>query len=188
MTLHEVAAQAGVGIGTVYRHFHSKDELVDEVLITRVGEVAELLQDALRDPDAWRGMTRFLDAVVSMQLTDRGLRETLGQHRVGGDCAQACREHILPLLDALVEHAKEQGAVRSDLEASDLIFIQAALAAVVDERVRQFDPQLHRRYLAMLLDGVRASGTRHSELPVLALSLEQVHVIMACGATGSASS
>lgn len=175
VTLHDVAARAGVGVGTAYRHFRSIEELADEVLLLRARDVVALLEEALADPDAWRAVTQFLDALVRMQFADRGLKDLLARHRLSSG---TCSGPIFSLLETLVERAKQQGAVRPDLEPSDLIFIQAAVASVVDDQVREFDPDLHRRYLALLLDGVRGSGVLRSELPIAGLSIEQVRLVL----------
>jgi hypothetical protein len=80
-------------------------------------------------------------------------------------------------MTALVERAEQQGIVRPDLDQTDLIFIQLALAAVTDA-TRALAPDLYRRYLALFLDGIRADGTPLTLMPTPALSANQVHALM----------
>lgn len=76
-TLNDVAAHAGVGVGTVYRRFANKEELVDALFDDMIDTVASLAQQALADPDAWHGLTTSLEKVCEVQAFDRGLREVM---------------------------------------------------------------------------------------------------------------
>jgi hypothetical protein len=96
------------------------------------------------------------------------------------------RDRIAPLVGAIVDRAKEQGVLRSDFDSTDAIFIQVALAAVMDG-TRGISPALYRRYLTMFLDGIRADRGALSDLPVSALTVDQTHRIMAPDQPRSAS-
>lgn len=165
VSLHDVAAQAGVGIGTVYRNFADKDALLEQLVDERIEEVAALLEDALHDDDAWRGLAGFLDSLVRLQFADRGFKEALAEHPVTTDCPGRWGERVLTPLAGLLERAQHQGSVRPDLRVSDLIFIQAAIAALVDERAGRHEPETYRRYLALLLDGIRTGDGGRTALP-----------------------
>jgi AcrR family transcriptional regulator len=152
-TLNDVAAHAGVGVGTVYRRFANKEELVDALFDDMIDTVASLAQQALADPDAWRGLTESLEKVCEVQAFDRGLREVmLGTGRGPKRQAQV-RERIAPAVDQMVARAKEQGMLRADISHIDLPMIQLMVAAVTDHTGR---PDLWRRYLRLLLDGMRS--------------------------------
>src|ERR1700757_4629678 len=66
-TLHDVAAYAGVGVGTVYRRFASKEELVDALFDDMVATIASYAEQSLADPDPWHGMTTNLEKVCEIQ-------------------------------------------------------------------------------------------------------------------------
>jgi AcrR family transcriptional regulator len=152
-TLNDVAAHAGVGVGTVYRRFANKEELVDALFDDMIDTVASLAQQALADPDAWRGLTESLEKVCEVQAFDRGLREVmLGTGRGPKRQAQV-RERIAPAVDQMIARAKEQGTLRADISHIDLPMIQLMVAAVTDHTGR---PDLWRRYLRLLLDGMRS--------------------------------
>jgi AcrR family transcriptional regulator len=152
-TLNDVAAHAGVGVGTVYRRFANKEELVDALFDDMIDTVVALAQEAVADPDAWHGLTTSLEKVCEVQAFDRGLREVmLGTGR--GPRRQALvRERIAPTVDLMIARAKEQGMLRADVDGVDFPMIQLMVAAVSDHTGR---PDLWRRYLRLLLDGMRA--------------------------------
>ncbi|HYB29593.1 MAG TPA: TetR/AcrR family transcriptional regulator [Solirubrobacteraceae bacterium] len=187
-TLHDVAAHAGVGVGTAYRNFANKGELIDEFFRERIDEVVAHAKNALQIPDAWQGLTTFLEHSLRMQYENRGLKDMLTNPHLGPARADESPDRIAPLIDALISRAKSQGILRPDFESSDLILIQVALAALMDSNVRRVQPDLYRRYLTMFLDGIRTDQGAISELPVPALSNQETHAIMTRARNADASS
>jgi AcrR family transcriptional regulator len=175
-TLDDVAHRAGVGVGTVYRRFPDKDQLVEALFESRLDQMSALARESLEDEDAWRGLVSFLQGVLSLQAEDRGLKEVaLGGPR-GQSHVAAARQRIAPLVAQLVARAKQQGALRPDVEVSDMPLLQLMIGTIVDCS-REIDPELWRRFLAIVLDGLRARDGVEP-LPVEALSMEQVAVAM----------
>ena len=186
VTLNDIAHHAGVGVGTAYRRFANKDDVIDALFVQRLDEVAALAAEAMEDPDAWRGLTTFLERSLRMQLEDRGLTELLNSPQVRQHRVNEVRDRIAPLVNAIVDRAKAQGVLRPDAEGTDAIFIQVALAAVMDS-TRDVEPTLYRRYLTIFLDGMRADRGPLTALPVAALNTEQTHAIMAPARAATAS-
>ena len=178
VTLNDIAHHAGVGVGTAYRRFANKQQVIDALFDQRLDEVAALADKALADPDAWHGLTTFLERSLQMQLEDRGLTQILNNPQLGQHRVNEARDRIAPLVTAIVDRAKDEGILRSDFDSTDAIFIQVALAAVM-EKTRGISPVLYRRYLMMFLDGIRADNGTLSELPVQPLSVDQTHLSMA---------
>lgn len=152
-TLDDVAAHAGVGVGTVYRRFANKEELVDALFDDIFDTVEALAQEAAANPDAWAGLTTSLEKVCELQAFDRGLREVMLGTGRGPQRQAQIHERVKPAVDRLLARAKEQGALRADVAGPDLPMIQLMVAAVTDHTGR---PDLWRRYLRLLLDGMRA--------------------------------
>src|SRR3954462_3398719 len=73
--LDEIARHAGVGVGTAYRRFANKDELVDALFQDRVDELAAVAGRALEHDDAWEGLKGFLEAAVELHVANRALKE-----------------------------------------------------------------------------------------------------------------
>jgi AcrR family transcriptional regulator len=177
VTLNDIAHHAGVGVGTAYRRFANKEEVIDALFEQRLDEVAAVAAEAFEEPDAWRGLTALLERSLQMQLEDRGLTELLNSPQVRRHRINDARDRIAPLIDAIVDRAKTEGVLRPDVEGTDAIFIQVALAAVMDS-TRDVEPTLYRRYLTIFLDGMRADHGPLTALPVAALSTKHTHAIM----------
>src|SRR5689334_20697525 len=77
VTLHDIADRAGVGVGTIYRHFPDKAELIDLLFEERLERMEELAHQALADPDPWHAVVWFHERSLELQSRDRGLKELL---------------------------------------------------------------------------------------------------------------
>jgi AcrR family transcriptional regulator len=152
-TLNDVAHHAGVGVGTVYRRFSDKEELVDALFEDMIETINSYTRTALAESDAWAGLTVALEKVCELQAMDRGLREVMLGTGRGPQRRAQMRERVMPLLEQLMARAKDQGGLRSDIVALDFPILQLMLGAVTEHIG---EPDLWRRYLALLLDGMRA--------------------------------
>jgi hypothetical protein len=101
-----------------------------------------------------------------------GTSSLLGDERV-----HQVRDRIAPVVTTLVERAKAQGVVRSDLDRTDLTFLQLGLSAIMN-RTKGIEPDLYRRYLTMFLDGIRTDRGGYTPLPVRALTAHETHAAM----------
>jgi AcrR family transcriptional regulator len=176
-SLDDVAKHAGVGVGTVYRRFPDKDALIEALFEERLGQVAAVAERALAEPDSWTGLTVFLEQACELLSTDRGLREILMFATHGRDRVQAAKSRMQPLVTELVERAQRDGKLRSDLRATDMLFIEFMLtsAAGYAEHVR---PQVWRRYLALLTDALRPARDGTAPLPTPALTPDEMATVM----------
>ena len=179
VTLHDIAARAGVGVGTAYRRFANKGEIMDALFGLQVEEISRLADQALADPDPWRALVTYLEQVMTLQAKDRGLAQILSGRRIRPEQHDWSRSVIAPKVNAITARAKEAGALRDDVEGTDLVFIQVGLNAIA-ERSREVSPELYRRYLHLMLDSIRAHPDQ-LDLPVSALTVEQTHAAMGLG-------
>ncbi|MFJ3804732.1 TetR/AcrR family transcriptional regulator [Streptomyces sp. NPDC090088] len=175
--LNEIARHAGVGVGTAYRHFPDKEQLVEVLFEQRLNEIVTLATRALEDPDPWHGLTAFLDQWLQVHLHDRSLTQIFTNPQLGQPRLDEARDRIAPLLDSLADGAREQGKARPDFYGTDVFFIQLALTGLID-RSHALAPDLYRRYLAMLLEGARSDPDPTASLPVPPLGVEQTHAVM----------
>jgi AcrR family transcriptional regulator len=150
ISLTDVARHAGLGVGTAYRHFSNKPELLDALLDERIVEITAIVDEALADVDPWEGLVRYLERSADCQLHDRALCQLLG----GGWGTPALREQLLRKVDTMTQRARDAGVVRGDLCGADLICIHLALDAVI-EHTRDSRPDLFRRHLALIVAGLR---------------------------------
>src|SRR5882724_4569734 len=152
-TLDDVARHAGVGVGTVFPGFANKGELGDALFAGMVDQGETISIEGAADPDAWRGLATSLERLCELQAFDRGLREVMLGTGRGPQRTAQMYGRISTTVDGLVDRAKEQGALRPDMRPWDLPMIQLMVAAVTDNTGH---PDLWRRYLRLLLDGLRA--------------------------------
>jgi len=174
----DIAREAGVGVGTVYRRFPDKEELIDALFEARIEEIAVLAGAVADHPDPWTALVGFLTRMQELQSEDRGLKELVlgGPH--GARRGQAARALIMPLAAGVLQRAKAAGAVRGDVELTDLFLVQLAVGTIA-ESGRDIAPDVWRRTMTLVLDGLRPECAR-SELPAPALDPEHTDAVMAC--------
>jgi AcrR family transcriptional regulator len=162
----EVARRAGVGVGTLYRHFPTRADLVDAVLAESFEELIALAQASLAEPDAWLGFTRFVQDALVLHGLNRGLKDVVETHAHGDARAQAMRRTLRPLVARLVERAQADGSLRKDFTPQDI-----ALVFWSSDRVHELAggvaPELWRRQLAFMFDGLRATNATPIASPPL---------------------
>ncbi|WP_245797851.1 TetR/AcrR family transcriptional regulator [Mangrovactinospora gilvigrisea] len=170
--MEEVAKRAGVGVGTVYRRFPSKDVLVRRIASEETARLAESAASALRDSaDPWLALRGFLERAMSSgagcllppELVERAgeLAEAAGSESEPADSGPALAangsgeiDELLTALDRLVRRARSAGALRVDATVPDLLLVLSVAAPRVgdeSERNRTSD-----RILQIMLDGLRA--------------------------------
>jgi AcrR family transcriptional regulator len=154
-TLNDVAHHAGVGVGTVYRRFPDKAQLIDELFEERLAEIHALIAEAIEDPDPWHGLTSFLEGALEIQARDRAVKELLFNTPGGVERVAKMREKMFPLATVLVARAQESGQLRPDAAAQDVPMLQLMIGTIIDLS-RDFEPDLWRRFLSIVLQGLRA--------------------------------
>jgi len=176
-TLDDIAHHAGLGTGTAYRHFANKQAVAAEVLRGATEEIAVDAREALEIDDPWQALATFCERTAERQARDRGLYETLtGQ---GNDEEQArIWPEIITAVTELFDRAHRAGAVRADAVPQDIAAI-LTLVGPAFELSRTVSPDLWRRYLALLLDGLRA--TDRPELPAQSAPIEALAVVLKAG-------
>lgn len=169
----EIARRAGIGVGTVYRRFPERSELVQALFESRIDEIVVIAERAEQAPDAWTGLVEFLERALERQVVDRGLKEVLASTMQDGDQMAFGRERLTPIIERLVSRAQAEGSLRPDLETTDLGVQLMLMSSVTTPE----QPELWRRYLALFLDGLRARPDL-SPLPQLAPADEAMHALM----------
>jgi AcrR family transcriptional regulator len=175
----DIAREADVGVGTVYRRFPDKEQLIDALFEARIEEIADVARAAADHPDPWEGLIDFLMRTQELQSEDRGLKElVLSGGARGRERAAAARSLIAPLAAQILQRAKDAGVVRSDIELTDLPLIQLAIGTIADAS-RDVAPDVWRRMMTIVIDGLRAESAQ-SELVSPALDQEHTDEVLAC--------
>ena len=193
-TLNDVAHHAGVGVGTAYRRFANKDELIDAIHVQQVEELEAILTEALACPDPWEGLVFYLERSLAIQAKDRGMAQILSGQHSRPQRYDWSRDRLAPLVNRVADRAREAGAVRDDVTGVDLILLQVSLTALAT--IAQARPdvvgrddlgELYRRYLWIFLDGLRPARDAATPLPVPSLTTQQAHLMLgAAPASGEA--
>ena len=157
-TLDDVAHRACLGVGTVYRRFPGKEELVEALFVQALDKLVALAEEAADREDPWEGLVWFLEMATEMQSEDLGLRDVALHGGYGRDQVAAARDRIIPAVSKLVERAQQSGRLRSDFVPTDVPIIELMVSSVADY-TSAMAPDLWRRYLAIVLDGLAAERT-----------------------------
>jgi AcrR family transcriptional regulator len=180
-TLDDVARAAGVGVGTVFRRFPDKESLIEELFRDRIDAMVTLAEQALTEPDPWQALVSYLATATEMMAANAGLKQLLMFATYGKDRVCYARDRMRPVVSKLVERAQASGDLRADFDASDMKLIAFMLASAADYAATT-KPDVWRRYLAMLVDGLRPARDTVTELPVPPLTTDEL--VVAMGAHG----
>jgi AcrR family transcriptional regulator len=153
----DIAQRAGIGKGTVFRHFPTKEDLLAAVVLDRVATLTTLARELAGRPDAGPALEEFLyQAAGKQQQLD--LSFLRGATTVNERLDDA-RATLFDAISTLVTRAQRAGAVRDDVTGLDVILMMCA-PHYVTTYVPEAAPDLWRRYLGIILDGLRPEGAR----------------------------
>lgn len=153
----DVARAANVGVGTVYRHFPTKDQLIAAIASQHFDRMAEKGREDLELADPWEGISDFIRFAIQIQADDRGLCEIMSSRPELMDTA--ARAAGLPeLCDKLVKRAQQSGQLRSDLDWEDVPMIACGIGHITQGGP---PPSVGRwpRLVELILDGLRAPAS-----------------------------
>jgi AcrR family transcriptional regulator len=153
----DVARAANVGVGTVYRHFPTKDQLIAAIASQHFDRMAERGREDLELADPWEGISDFIRFAIQIQADDRGLCEIMSSRPELMDTA--ARAAGLPeLCDKLVKRAQQSGQLRSDLDWEDVPMIACGIGHITQGGP---PPSVGRwpRLVELILDGLRAPAS-----------------------------
>jgi AcrR family transcriptional regulator len=176
-SLDDVARQAGVGVGTVYRRFPDKGSLAEALFEERIDALVGLAEQGLANPDSWDGLATFLREAGGMLARDRGLREILMFARYGRVRVERGKAKMQPVVTALVQRAQQDGKLRADLAPTDFPFIELMLGTAA-EYASDVRPEIWLRYLTLIVDGLRPARDEVTAFPVAALEPEEMLQVM----------
>jgi AcrR family transcriptional regulator len=155
----EIARRAGVGHATVFRRFPTKDDLILALVEDRILAAAEAIEAAASREDPWEALRGAMEELAERHASNRGLLEAVADELWDSPQLVEGKARLMAPFGELVARARAAGVIRDDLEALDLtsLVIGASHAA----RCRAADaPGLWRRYLGIVLDGIRPEAAR----------------------------
>jgi AcrR family transcriptional regulator len=177
VSLDEIARHAGVGVGTVYRRFRTKEELIEALFMDRLDSVATIADEAYESPDAWCGLVSFMERMAELMAANLGLRQMLMFATYGRDLVAVARQRNEPLVQRLVERAQAAGQLRADIRQTDIPFIVFMLTDAA-HLAYAANPGIWRRYLTLILDGMQPGREDVTPLPVAAMRPDEMEKSM----------
>ncbi|GAA2844859.1 TetR/AcrR family transcriptional regulator [Crossiella cryophila] len=153
LQLNELARQAGVGVGTVYRNFPTRQALIEALADDQFEQLLAEVGRALEAADAWAALTRLAGSWVALSLAEPGLAEVMASGSAAGAETAARKGRLGVATEALLARARADGQLRAAVNAEDL---WALLCGVVHAATRSSDPMAGgEKYLAVMLNGLQ---------------------------------
>lgn len=152
-TLEEIAKRAGVGIGTLYRHFPRREDLLEATYLGGVEEICAAA-DKYTDLPPWEALTGWLREFVSFAATKRAVSEEMITY-LDRDAPvfKSCGTAIYDAGEPLLQRAQAAGEVRDDVDISDVSKMISGIAGL-----RRTEPEQIERLVAIALDGLRPAA------------------------------
>jgi AcrR family transcriptional regulator len=162
----EIADRAGVGVGTIFRRFPTKDDLLVAVVEQRTAQLIEAADAALVQPDAGAALRGFMETAAAMQISDRCWCDASGTDLFARAGIRDLVDVLVSKMAALLSRAQAAGQVRGDVNALDLpvLLMGVAKAGLLLEAAA---PGAWKRHLAIVFDGLRPVAARPLPRPPL---------------------
>ena len=155
--MDDIARRAKVGVGTVYRHFPTKDALIRALVADRVTQILGFAREGLENPDPWEGFRSSLWRGGELGARDRALSQLFNEHNGFNDAPEEKAE-LIATMSRLIERAQAAGAVREDLRVDDIPVIMCGVLSSMNAMSVGGEPGPWERHLSIILDGLRAAA------------------------------
>ena len=154
--MDDVARRAEVGVGTVYRHFPTKEALIEALMVDSFHMIAAHATAALEIEDPWEAFTSVLWRGAEIMAADRALSEVFASIPGAMDEASATVDGLRESMSTIMGRAQAAGVLRADAEIDDVPMLMCGIGSATKKEHRCSAPW--RRHLAIVLDGLRASA------------------------------
>jgi AcrR family transcriptional regulator len=151
--MDDIAERAGVGVGTVYRHFPTKDALLAELVRRKLAIFTENARVALDADDPWEGFASLLRRNAEAMAADAGFRDALLAVPAAWEAPAEAHAELDELATAVIHRAQEAGVLRSDVELRDMPTIMCGVASVMSMPAGKGSGW--QRFLEVVLEGLR---------------------------------
>ena len=160
VTLEAIARDAGVGIGTLYRHFPTREALVEAAYRNELARLCDVVPELLAAEPPDQATRIWMDRFVDYMTTKHGMADALrAVIASGGNPFAESRDRLLAAVTALLEAGVAAGTLRSDMAPSDVL---TSLSGVSMVTANQAQPDQARRILDLLIDGLRYRAAQPS--------------------------
>jgi AcrR family transcriptional regulator len=145
----EIAQRAGVGRGTLFRNFPTKDDLIAAIVVDAMSQASALGRQLLESPGAGDALFKFLDAASARQQRSRALFEAVEETFLVNPEIRAAHADVVDVLGQLLSRAQDAGEVRTDVAAFDVLMLLKGICETA-AAFQQLDPQISERQLDLV--------------------------------------
>jgi AcrR family transcriptional regulator len=158
VTLDSIAKEAGVGIGTLYRHFPTREALIEAAYRSELARLCDAVPDLLRDMPPDEATRIWMDRYLEYMTTKRGMADALRVVIASGGTPYAqSRDRLITAITSLLQAGAASGALRADIEPADVLASLSGISLAAGEPAQRAQA---RRLLDLLMDGLRYRGAR----------------------------
>lgn len=174
-SLERIAREAGVAIGTLYRHFPTRVDLLMAAFRPRVQEFRDGATRALEMDDSWAGFVYYLENLFALQVGDRGFNDFLSRRFTDNAETERVHDEMCQQIADVLARAQDAGEARRDITRADIVNLIWSNGRIIDA-TSATAPDAWRRYLHLMLDAYRAE--RAHPLPEPPMTDEQLYDAM----------
>jgi AcrR family transcriptional regulator len=174
-SLEKIARDAGVAIGTLYRHFPTRLDLLMAAFKPRLQEFLDGANKALEIDDPWEGFVYYLENLFGMQAGDRGFNDFLSRRFTDNAETERIHDQMCRQIEDVLARVQQAGEARPDITQADIINLIWSNGRIIDA-TSATAPNAWRRYLYLMLDAYRAE--RAHSLPEPPMTNEQLYDAM----------
>lgn len=160
----EIADRAGVGVGTLYRRFACREDLITAIFEADMTGYAVAAEEALAEPDPWCGLSSLLMRMCEWQAEDRGFSDILITSIPTLEKVERQRDRIYAAVGTLIERAHASGRIRPDVTAEDVALLLISNAGLI-AATHDVAPDAWRRMAALYISSLRAANTEEAPPP-----------------------
>lgn len=157
-SLEEIARQAGVGVGTLYRRFPTREDLIGAVFAEKMDAYVFAATSSLAQQDSWLGFCTFIQTVCELQSTDQGFADLMTLNVPGATGLRPKRDRAHADFVELIHRAKASGRLRADFVAEDLVILQMATSGVL-AATSDAAPEASSRLVAYMLQAFASEAS-----------------------------
>lgn len=179
VSMEDIARDAGVGVGTLYRRFRNRDELIDALFESRLADYADVVRECAATPDGWMALVSMLEQTLELQAADRGLKHLFHSREHTHPAVADVRDLVLDKVQEMMARAQAAGQMRRDVEPIDVALLSIQVGAIADLTAEQ-DPGAWRRALAIALDGLLPGRGEGDALPPGPIDRETLEAALEC--------
>jgi AcrR family transcriptional regulator len=174
-SLEKIARDAGVAIGTLYRHFPTRLDLLTAAFRPRLRKFLDDATEALETDDPWKGFVDYLENLFAVQAGDRGFNDFLSRRFPESADTEHIHDQMCQQIEDVLTRAQDAGEVRPDITRSDIVNLIWTNGRIIDA-TSTTAPSVWRRHLYLMLDAYRAE--RAHEIPEPPMTEQQLYDAM----------